>query len=108
MDRPHSNLGVISSFFAIVAGLGAVALVIAAGVMGLDDPDWLGEDSARAMLFALLLLTALVVDIVALALGVSGLFQRRRRKTFAVLGIALSVGTGAFLGYVVVLVSLIQ
>ena len=86
----HSALGVRSSllaFLPIVLLAGAFALV---WYLTRNDPPGADQTGYGFGLIMLVLLTALS-EIVALGLGVVGILQRHRKRTFALVGVVCSV-----------------
>jgi hypothetical protein len=53
----------------------------------------LDDESPTIVLVGLLMLAAGLLDLIAMGLGIAGLFQAERRKVFAVLGTAFSTLT---------------
>jgi hypothetical protein len=53
-------------------------------------PGWADEESLQVMLFGLLIISGLVVSLVGLVLGITGLVQGGRSKVFPVLGLGLN------------------
>ena len=92
MERlKHSGLGIASFIVSICAGAVLFVLVAIAAVLASASPGGLDAKSASAIVLGLLMFLFLFVELVALGLGVAGLFQRGRNKVFAILGIAFSV-----------------
>ncbi|MDY0020891.1 hypothetical protein [Arenimonas caeni] len=91
----HSGLGISSFIISTAIGVLMFLLFVIAGVLETSTPGGMDENSVEAMLVGLFLIAFLLMDLVALGLGVGGLFQRDRRKVFAVLGVVFSVGTVA-------------
>ena len=90
-EQKHSGLG-IASFMTSVASGGLLLLVfLIAGVMEASTPGGIDEESPGAIVLGGLLVAFLGAAVVALGLGVSGLFQKDRMKVFAVLGTVLSL-----------------
>ncbi|MAG57797.1 MAG: hypothetical protein CMJ83_16040 [Planctomycetes bacterium] len=74
-------------------GAAILALMIIAGVMEASTPGGLDDESPTIVLVGLLMLAAGLLDLIAMGLGIAGLFQAERRKVFAVLGTAFSTLT---------------
>jgi hypothetical protein len=93
MDSPnHSGLGIASFIVSIVAAVLTFFCIVAAGVMA-AKPGGMDEKSPAAIAVGLLLFAFLLVAFVALGLGIGGLVQRNRIKTFAILGTIFSAAT---------------
>ena len=86
----HSGLGIASFIISIAAGIGMFILVAAAGIMETVMPGGVDEESAVAAVLGLLVIGSIMVQMGALALGISGLFQKDKYKVFAVLGVVFS------------------
>jgi hypothetical protein len=59
-------------------------------IMEMRKPGWADEESLQVMLFGLLIIGGLVVSLVGLVLGITGLVQPGRSKVFPVLGLGLN------------------
>ena len=114
-ENRHSRMGIASFVIGIFAFVVMVVLFVVFGVLlssvleGVDpqtvDPESL-QDSPGAIglgLVAIGIIGTLLLYLVGLALGIAGIFQRRRRRLFAVLG---TVGNGIVLLAFVVLIVL--
>jgi hypothetical protein len=89
----HSGLGIGSFATSIVSAILIFLLLIAAGVMDVSTPGGLDENSVQAVVVGLCLLGFMGLALLALGLGIGGLFQKDRNKLFAVLGIIFSALT---------------
>lgn len=100
-DR-HSRMGIASFVIGILSILGIILFFVlvssvASSAIGSDpqnfDPNSLSPDSPLAttlFFLSLLFLGSILITVVGLGLGISGLIQRRRKKLFAALGTALN------------------
>lgn len=104
MERlKHSGLGIASFIVSICAGAGLFVLVVIAAVLPSATPSGLDTKSASAIVLGLLMFLFLFIELVALGLGVVGLFPTGRNKVFAILGITFSVTSVlAILGLMVI------
>jgi hypothetical protein len=93
MERKHSGLGIASFITSVVASISLVLLVVIAGALEVSAPGWIDEESVAAMVLGLFIFALLVVDIVALGLGIAGLIQKNRKKLFAILGTVFAAAT---------------
>lgn len=94
-DTPkHSGLGISSFVLSLVVGLATFALFTAGAVLQNATPGGVHEESPEAIVLGLLLMVTLAGCLVSFALGVAGLFQENRNRTFAILGTILSALTG--------------
>ena len=86
----HSGIGITSFVIALFAGLFMFLLIIMAGILEASSPGGIDEDSMQALTVGLLIFAAMSVDLVALVLGIIGLFQKDRKKLFPILGTVLA------------------
>jgi hypothetical protein len=93
MEQKHSGLGIASFITSFVASISLVLLVVIAGALEVSAPGWIDEESVAAMVLGLFIFALLVVDIVALGLGIAGLIQKKRKKLFAILGTVFAAAT---------------
>lgn len=90
MDAKHSGLGIASFIISLVAGLAILIAIVIAGIMEANTPGGIDENSPEAILLGLVLIGMMFLDLVALGLGIGALFQRDRKKIFAILGTIFS------------------
>ncbi|MDP7266617.1 MAG: hypothetical protein QF408_00470 [Pirellulales bacterium] len=89
----HSGLGIASFVTSICAGGMLFVVVVTAGVMEASAPGGMDEKSAGAIIIGLFMFLLLFVELVAMGIGVGGLFQKERKKIFAILGIVFSLAS---------------
>lgn len=89
----HSGLGIAAFVTSVVAGLLMVLLFVVAGVLEATTPGGMDEESMAAVLVGLGLFGLLFADLVAIGLAIGALFQQRRKKLFAVLGLVFALAT---------------
>jgi len=89
--RKHSGLGIASFILAIFAGFTAFALVVTAGVLEASTPGGIDDESPVAIIIGLSLFAIIGVNLLGIALGVAGIFQPNRYRTFPVLGILFNL-----------------
>jgi hypothetical protein len=101
--QKHSGLGIASFVISILAGVAIFLLVAAAGVLEATTPGGMDEKAPAAILLGLGIIALVLLDLVALALGIAAFFQADRNKIFAILGTIFSavmiVGTVALIAY---------
>jgi hypothetical protein len=88
MELKNSGYGTASFGLASLTALLMFILVIIAGVM--QNSGNMNPNSSIAMMIGLAMFFFMFLDLVALVLGVIGLFQQDRKKLFAVLGIVIA------------------
>jgi len=67
--------------------------------MSMSSSEVMDEESASAMMIGLCIFGSLLVSLVALGLGISGLLHKERKQIFAILGTIFSavIVVGTFL-----------
>lgn len=92
MEQKHSGLGIASFLISLMAGFGLLATIVAALVVRsvLTRHTHGDEVHVARMVFVVLLLGLILLDLVALGLGIAGLAQAERKKLFAILGTAFA------------------
>lgn len=103
MEQRHSGLGIASFVLALIAGALLLLLVGVAALLAAATPGGIDEDSPAVVVLGLMIFGGLFVAVVALGLGIAGLFQPRRAKVFAVLGTVFSALAIAGVGAVMTL-----
>ncbi|EGN76467.1 hypothetical protein A28LD_0210 [Idiomarina sp. A28L] len=101
--KPHSGLGLGSFYTSIVSGIILIILIVSAGYLEASSPGGMDEESSAAIVIGLLMLLSLAASLIALGLGISGLFQKEKKKIFAILGSLISaliiVGTISLIAF---------
>lgn len=90
-EQEHSGLGIASFITSVATGGLLLSVSLIAGVMEASTPGGIDEESPGVIVLGVLVFALLGAAVVALGLGVSGLFQKDRMKVFAVLGAVLSL-----------------
>jgi hypothetical protein len=85
MELKHSGLGITAFIMSLVMGLITFIVVIIAGVLETSSPGGMDENAVAAMVVGFLIIGCILVQLVALGLGIAGLIQKNRKKIFAVL-----------------------
>lgn len=97
VPRKHSMLGIASFIISVFVGI-LIFAVIVVGVMETRVPGSMNEEAPAAAIAGCCILSFLVFDVIALALGIAGLFQQNCKKIFAILGTIFAgmavLGTG--------------
>ena len=89
-QQKHSRLGIASFITSIVSGILIFLIIVIAGVMEASTPGGIDEKSLGAMMVGLFLFAFMGADLVALGLGIGGLFQKEKKKIYAILGTVFS------------------
>ena len=88
---PHSGPGIASTIIAVVLGLVMFAVFAYAGYVGLQTPGGLDESSPAALVIGLGIILTCGLLLVGAAVGAVGLFDKRRKKAFAIVGVVLNL-----------------
>jgi len=88
--QKHASLGIASFVLSILSGLGVFGTVVTAGVLEASNPAGVDETSGVAVVVGLLIFLFFFLQLVAIGLGIGGLFQTGRKKLFSILGIVFS------------------
>ena len=91
--KKHSGLGIASFITSIISAILIFILMVAAGLIAASSPGGMDQASPAAVMIGLLLFAFLFISLVALGLGVGGIFQKERKKIFSVLGAIFSAVT---------------
>lgn len=86
----HSGLGISAFVLSVVAGLVLCITTFIAGYMQATTPGGVDQRAAATVLTGLVMMTGMFMALVAGGLGVVGMFQKTRRRLFAVLGTVFS------------------
>ena len=99
LEQRHSGLGIASFILSILSGVFIFVLIVIAGVIETSTPGGIDEESTAAVIIGLLIIALIIAALVALGLGIAGLFMQDRKKIFSILGTIFSAVTllGTFL-----------
>lgn len=86
--NPHSGMGIASFIMAIVVGISAFALIVIAGVIEMQTPGGMDEESPEAIIIGLGIFGVIGLNLLGVGLGIAGIVQPDRNKIFAYLGLA--------------------
>lgn len=86
----HSGLGIASFVLSIVPAVLLAGLVPLVLLLASMQPPGADETGYAGLMLLLVLMTALS-ELVALGLGIAGVIQGQRKRTFALVGLACSV-----------------
>ena len=102
MELKHSGVGIAAFIISLVMGFITFIVVVVAGILETSSPGGMDENSVEAAVVGLLIIGCILVQLVALGLGIAGLVQKNRKKLFAILGTVFSGMT--LLGVVLLMV----
>ena len=86
-ERPHSGFGIVSCVLAGLLVLLEAGGFITAGILGQSSS---AQNTSLLGLIGLAVLLGILVGLVGLGMAVAGLLQKGRKRTFAVLGLAVN------------------
>jgi hypothetical protein len=86
----HSGIGIASFIISLVIGIFFVILFLGAGFIGIASPETMYNESVM-ILIGLFAILGLFVCLTGIGLGIGGLFQKKRKKVFAALGLIFNV-----------------
>lgn len=105
-EKKHSGLGIASFVTSITSGTLTLLLFLVAGVAEISTPG--GMSDKFSMMVGFCTLSVMAATIVAFGLSIGGLFQKEKRKIFAILGTVFSVVFFVLPVVVIVLGTLIE
>jgi hypothetical protein len=95
----HSGFGIASFLITLAAGVLEFVFLACIGVLAVNNPAGLNENSPEVAFLGLGLLGGFFMSILGLVLGIVGLAQRNRKKAFAAIGVVFGslilLGIGA-------------
>ncbi len=89
----QSRLGIASLSISIASALGVLILLVIAGIIETSSPGGMDEESIGAFIIGLFLFVFLGLDLVAIGLGIAGIFQKSRKRILAVIGSVIALAT---------------
>jgi hypothetical protein len=92
-EKKHSGLGIASFITIIVSGILFFCGIGILWLVKVSTPGGVERIYANGMLIGVSYYTILLASLIALGLGIGGLFQKERKKIFAILGIVFSAVT---------------
>ena len=90
VEQKHSGIGIASFILSLLIGVLLFMVVMFAGYMEVTTPGGISEESVSAIMLGLVIIGLLLLELVAFGLGIGGLFQKDRKKLFAILGTIFS------------------
>jgi hypothetical protein len=98
-EPKHSGFGIASFLITLAAGLLEFVFLACVGVLAVNNPAGLDENSPEVIFLGLGLLGGFFLSILGLVLGIVGLAQKNRKKAFAAIGVVFGslilLGVGA-------------
>ena len=94
MERQgQSKLGIASLLISIFTAIGLFIICLIAGVMESNTYGGIDEESTGAIILGLFIFGFGILDLVALGLGIAGIFQKTRERITAIIGTIISSAT---------------
>tara|TARA_A100001035_G_C27776214_1_gene499175 strand:- start:962 stop:1291 length:330 start_codon:yes stop_codon:yes gene_type:complete len=94
MERQgQSKLGIASLIISIFTAIGLFILFLIAGVMESNTIGGIDEESAGAIIVGLFIFGFGFLDLLAIGLGIGGIFQKKRDRITAIIGTIISSAT---------------
>ncbi len=103
MGKTHSALGIASFAISFIAAFELLATVVVVGMLQRTTPGGPCEYSPVPMFF----MAGIGTEVVAFALGITEVFQKDRKRVFAILGIVFSLLTLLGILSIIVLIMMI-
>jgi len=95
----NSGLGISSFILSIVAFFMQIFVYIFITIKQFSDPQWLEQKSIGTALIGLLMIGSIFIVLVGIGLGIAGVLQKEKRKTFSILGLVFNLLMIIFLGF---------
>ena len=94
MERQgQSKLGIAALLISIFTAIGLFIVFLIAGVMESNTYGGLDEESAVAIILGLFIFGFGFLDLLAVGLGIAGIFQKTRDRITAIIGTIISSAT---------------
>jgi len=94
MERQgQSKLGIASLLISIFNAIALFIVFIIAGVMESNTYGGIDEESAAAIILGLFMFGFWFLDLLAIGLGIAGIFQNIRSRITAIIGTIIAVAT---------------
>ena len=94
MERQgQSNLGISALLISIFTAIGLFIVFLIAGVMESNTYGGIDEESTGAIILGLFIFGFGFLDLLAIGLGIAGIFQKTRERATAIIGTIISSAT---------------
>ena len=88
----HSGMGIASFVISVITGITTFLIFVYAGMKEMSLPGGVSEHSGVAMMIGFSMILAWMLLFVGMILGAVALFEKNRKKVFAVLGLVFNLG----------------
>ena len=89
----QSKLGIASLLISIFTAIGFLISTLIAAGMEANTYGGIDEESAGAIILGLFLIGFCFLDLLAIGLGIAGIFQKMRSRITAIMGVIISSAT---------------
>ncbi len=86
----HSGMGIASFATSVVVGLLIIVCYLAIIAKAVATGGTLDKHSSFAIISGMIVIGLLLCDLIALGLGIAGIFEKKRKKIYAILGTIIS------------------
>ena len=94
MERQgQSKLGIAALLISILTAIGLFIVFLISGVLESNTYGGIDEESAGAIILGLFIFGFIFLDLLAIGLGIAGIFQKTRDRITAIIGTILSSAT---------------
>ncbi len=94
MERTgQSSLGIASLIISGVGFLATFLLIIIAGILETSSPGGMNEESIEAAIVGLFIIGFLGLELIAIGLGIAGIFQKAKSRVTAIIGTSIATAT---------------
>lgn len=100
----HSAFGIASFIISIIAWISLLmTLIVAVIIAAVVEPINIQESYPIGILVGSLLLIVFLLSLIGIGLGIAGLFQKKRKKVFSILGLIFNgiVFLGIFVLFII-------
>ena len=102
-EPSHSGLGIASFVVSMVSGLCTFLIFVYAGIKENSLPGGVAENSSVAISIGLALFLMWILQFVGTVFALVALFEKNRKKVFAVLGLIFNLGLLAISALLIVI-----
>lgn len=89
----QSALGIASTAIAAVSILAIFVVLTIAGAIEASTPGGMSEDSAEAVIIGMSIFGCIGLNLLAIGLGIGGIFQKAKERLWAVIGTTLATAS---------------
>jgi len=90
MQFKHSGFGISSLIISSISGIAIFVIFVVAAVMEVSTPGGIEGNPMGAIIVGSSIIGMIILSLLALGLGICGLFQKERKKIFPIIGTVFS------------------